>query len=91
MCVRVVQVFFVQETAVPEALRTPFFRCTSSRRVSVCGYHLYDVLIDGDLFAFGLTETQAKEATEGDPDAGSIPEVVANRMLSRMVRRNEIQ
>ncbi|CAN0317623.1 unnamed protein product [Ectocarpus fasciculatus] len=28
---------------------------------------------------------QAKEATEGDPDAGSIPEIVSNRMLSRMV------
>lgn len=29
---------------------------------------------------------QAKAATEGDPDAGSIPEIVSNRMLSRMVR-----
>lgn len=29
---------------------------------------------------------QAKEATEGDPDAGSIPQIVADRMLSRMVR-----
>ncbi|CAM9993630.1 unnamed protein product [Ectocarpus sp. 12 AP-2014] len=28
---------------------------------------------------------QAKAATEGDPDAGSIPEIVSNRMLSRMV------
>eukprot|EP00752_Nemacystus_decipiens_P001898 g1828.t1 len=28
---------------------------------------------------------KAKEATEGDPDAGSIPQVVADRMLSRMV------
>eukprot|EP00903_Cladosiphon_okamuranus_P008120 g7821.t1 len=28
---------------------------------------------------------KAKEATEGNPDAGSIPQIVADRMLSRMV------